>query len=178
MIKHLKKFFFPTTSKYSYVQSKQTVIAKVEKALNRKGHFFGDNDVIGSFLSEDTFIMEIISFAFTNGVKYSSKLTGKIVESNNGITCINIKAKPNFALYIIFFVTIIVGIAYSYKYFQSNSLSFLFLALAMLIGGPFLAIGISNVTISSIDKRYKMYIHKELIEEDASPKPQTDYNNL
>ena len=122
--------------------------------------------------------MEIISFAFTNGVKYSSKRTGKIVESNNGITCINIKAKPNFALYIIFFVTIIVGIAYSYKYFQSNSLSFLFLALAMLIGGPFLVIGISNVTISSIDKRYKMYIHKELIEEDASPKPQTDYNNL
>jgi hypothetical protein len=28
-------------------------------------------------------------------------------------------------------------------------------------------VGISNVAIASIDKRYKMYVHKELIEEDA-----------
>ena len=171
MIKPLKTFFYPKTSKYLYNQSKQTVIARVEKVLNRKGNFFGDNDMKGSFLSDDTFIMEIISFAFTNGVKYSSTLIGKIIESNNGTTCIKIKAKPSFALFIIFFVTIIVGIAYSYKYFQTNSLSFLFLALAMLIGGPFLSIGISNVAIASIGNRFKMYIHKELIEEDASSKP-------
>jgi len=177
MIKHLQTFFYPTTSKYSYNQSKQTVIAKVEKVLTNTSTFFGDHDMKGSFLSDDTFILEIQSFAFTKGVKYSSTLQGKIIESNNGTTCINIKAKPRFALYVIFFVTIIVGIAYFYEYFQTNSISFLFLALAMLIGGPFLSIGISNVAIASIGNRYTMYIHKKLIEDETSPKPQADHNN-
>jgi hypothetical protein len=177
MIKHLQTFFYPTTLKYSYNQSKQTVIAKVEKVLTNKSNFFGDHDMKGSFLSDDTFILEIQSFSFTNGVKYSSKLQGKIIESNNGTTCINIKAKPSRALYVLFFVTSILGIAYFYEYFQTNSFSFLFLALAMLLGGPLLSIGISNAAIASIGNRYKMYIHKELIEEETSPKPQASQNN-
>lgn len=164
--------------KYSYNQPKEVVISKIEQVLSRKVTFLGDNDITGSFLSEDNFKIEMRSFAYTKGVKYSSTLNCNIIDLQNGTTCIDIKAKPSRALYIIFFVTIIVGIAYSYKYFQTNSLSFLFLALAMLIGGPFLSIGISNVAIASIGNRYKMYIHKELIEEDASSKPQANHDNL
>ena len=168
MIKHFKTFFYPVTLIYSYNQPKEAVIAKIEKVLSRKVTFLGDNDMKGSFLSDDTFTIEMISFAYTNGVKYSSTLIGKVLEPQNGTTHIKIKAKPSFALYSLFFVTTIFGIGYLYKSIQTGSSSFLFWSLGMLIGGPFLSIGISNVAISSILERYKMYIHKELIGGDTS----------
>ncbi len=107
MIKYFKTFFYPVTLIYSYNQPKEAVIAKIEKVLSRKVTFLGDNDMKGSFLSDDTFTIEMISFAYTNGVKYSSTLIGKVLEPQNGTTHIKIKAKPSFALYSLFFVTTI-----------------------------------------------------------------------
>lgn len=163
MIKYLKTFFYPDALIYTYNLSKEEVLSKIEDILKRKVTFFGDSDMKGSFLNEDTFRINIVSMANTNGVKYSSTLVGQVLESQNGTTCIKLKAKPSFALYSLFFVTIILGIGYLYKSIKTGSSSFLFWSLAMLIGGPFLSIGISNVAITSILERYKMYIHKELI---------------
>jgi len=162
MIRHLKTFFYPVTLTYSYNKSKDVVLAKVHEVLNRKVSLLSSQDINGSFLNSDTFAIETIKFAYTRGVKYNSTLVGQVIESQNGTTQINTKAKPSFALYFFFFVTIIFGIAYLYKFIQTGSTGFLFWSLAMLLIGPALSIGFSNVAIASIRERYSMYIDKEL----------------
>jgi hypothetical protein len=168
MIKHFKTFFYPVTLKYSYNQPKEVVITKIEQVLSRKVTFLGDNDITGSFLSEDNFKIEMRSFAYTKGVKYSSTLNCNIIDLQNGTTCIDIKAKPSRALYFLFFTTIILGIAYLNKSIQTGSTSFLLLSFVSLIGGPFFSIMISNIASASLLNRYNMYLHKELIGEDTA----------
>ncbi|KAA9036502.1 hypothetical protein FW778_17945 [Ginsengibacter hankyongi] len=162
MLRYFKTFFYPDTLTYSYNQSKETVLAKIEEVLKRKVTFLSSNDMKGRFLNSDTFAIDTISPAYTRGVKYSSTLIGQVVELGNETTQIKTKAKPSMALYFLFFVTIIFGIAYLYKFIQTGSTSFLFWSLAMLIIGPALSIGFSNVAIASIRERYRMYIDKEL----------------
>ena len=162
MIQHFKTFFFPDTSIYTYNQSKKVVLTKIDEILKRKVTFLDSNNMKGHFLNGDTFAINTISPALTKGVKYSSTLIGQVIELQNGITQIKTKAKPSIALYFLFFVKIIFGIAYLYKFIQTGSTSFLFWSLAILIIGPALSIGFSNVAITSIRERYKMYIDKEL----------------
>jgi hypothetical protein len=162
MIKHFKTFFYPDTSIYTYNQSKEVVITKIAEVLKRKVTFLSSNDMKGRFLNGDTFAIDTVTPAYTRGVKYSSTLIGQVIKLQNGATQIKTKAKPSMALYFLFFVTIIFGIVYLYKFIQTGSTSFLFWSLAMLIIGPALSIGFSNVAIASIRERYKMYIDKEL----------------
>jgi len=162
MLKHFKTFFYPVVLTYSYNQSRESVIAKIEEVLQIKVTLLSSNDMTGRFLSSDTFVINTVSPAYTRGVKYGSTLIGQVIELQNGATQIKTKAKPSMALYVLFFVTIIFGIVYLYKFIQTGSTSFLFWSLAMLIIGPAVSIGISNVAIASIRERYKMYIDKEL----------------
>lgn len=161
MIKHVKAFFYPDILIYSYNQSKETVLAKIEEILKRKVTFLSSNDMKGRFLNSDTFSIDTVSPAYTKGIKYSSTLIGQVIQSQNE-TQIKTKAKPSSALYFLFFATIIFGIAYLYKFIQTGSTGFLFWSLVMLIIVPALLIGFSKVTIASIRERYKMYIDKEL----------------
>lgn len=162
MIKFFKTFFYPNTYTYTYNQSKEIVLARIDEILNRKTTFLSSNDVKGRFLNNDSFAIEIISPAYTRGVKYNSTLFGQVIEIQNGTTQITTKAKPSNALYGLFFVTIIFGITYLYKFIQTGSTDFLIWSLVMLIIGPALSIGFSNVAIASIHERYKMYIDREL----------------
>ena len=116
----------------------------------------------GRFLSGDIFAIDSVSPAYTRGVKYSSTLIGQVDKSQNGTTQIKTKAKPSIALYFLFFVTIIFGIAYLYKFILTGSTTFLFWSLAMLILGPALSIALSNIANASIRERYRTYIDKEL----------------
>ena len=162
MLKHFRTFFYPAVLTYSYNQTKESATAKIEKVLEKKATFLSNNDMTGRFLSSDTFVIHTASPAYTRGVKYGSTLVGQVIESKNGTTQIKTKAKASIALYFLFIVTIVFGLAYLYKFIQSGSTVFLLWSLAMLIIGPALSIGFSNVAIASIRKRYKMYIDKEL----------------
>ena len=162
MLKHFKIFFYPTVLTYSYNKPKEIVIAKITEVFNQKVTLFSSNDMTGKFLNKDTFAINTNSFANIQGVKYGSTLVGQIIDSKNVITEIRTKAKPNFILYTMFFVSLIVGLLYLFKFFQNNSTEFIFWSLALLFFGTVLPIGFSNVAIYSIRLRYKMYIHKAL----------------
>lgn len=162
MFKYFNTFFYPSTSTYTYNQSKEVVLSKIAEVLKRKVTFLSSNDMKGRFLDSDTFAIDTVSPVDTRGVKYSSTLIGQVIELQNGTTEIRTKAKPSIALYFLFFVTIIFGIGYLYKFIQTSSIDFLFWSLAMLIIGPALSIGFSNVAIASIRERYEMYIDREL----------------
>jgi len=162
MIKYFKTFFYPSVLTYSYNQPKEFVISKIKEVLENKVTFFSGNDMKGRLLNGDTFAINVVSPAYTRGLKYGSTLVGQISESQKGVTQIKTKAKTSIALYFLFFVTIAFGLAYLYKFKQTGSSEFLLWSLAMLIIGPALSIGFSNVAIASIRERYKMYIDKEL----------------
>ena len=163
MLKHFKTFFYPTVLTYAYNQPKELVIAKITEVLKENITLFSSNDMTGRFLNQDTFVINTVSPAYTRSVKYGSTLVGQIIESKNGMTEIRTKAKPSLALYLIFFVTLIFGLLYLYKYIQTGSTGFLFWSLAMIFLAPALCIGFSNVAIYSVRVRYKMYIDKALI---------------
>jgi len=121
MIKHFKAFFHPPVLTYSYNQPKDLVVAKITEVLKNKATLFSSNDTQGNFLNADTFVINAVSAVNTRGVKYSSALVGKIIESQEGITEIKTKAKPSFTLYSLFFVTIVFGLIYLYKFIQTGS---------------------------------------------------------
>ena len=162
MIRHLKTFFYQAILTYSYHQPKKIVIDKIEKVLESKVTLFSGNDMTGRFFNADSFAINVVSPAYTRFVKYGSTLVGQISELQNGTTQIRTKAKPGSALYALFFLTIVFGFAYLYKFVQTSSTGFLFWSLVMLIVGPALSIGLSNMAIASVRARYKMYIDKEL----------------
>jgi hypothetical protein len=163
MLKHFKTFFYPAVSTYSYNQPRELVIATITEVLKKKVTPFSSNDMTGKFLNQDTFAINTVSPAFTWGVKYGSTLVGKVMESKNGMTQIRIKARPSFALYSLFFITVIFGLLYLYKFMQTGSSGVLFWSLAMLFLGPALSIGFSNVSMHSVRVRYNLYIDKALI---------------
>lgn len=162
MFNHLKTFFYPVTLSYSYIQPKEVALAKIDEVLKKKITFLSSNNIKGRFLNSDTFVIDIVSPAYTRGIKYSSTLIGQVIELENGTTQIKTKTKTSLALYFLFFLAIILGIAYFYKFIQSGSTGFLIWSLAFFTIGPSLSIGISNVAIAAIRERYKMYIDKEL----------------
>ncbi|MEP7237437.1 MAG: hypothetical protein ABI685_06225 [Ferruginibacter sp.] len=162
MIKHFKTFFYPPVLTYLYKQPKECVIAKIKEILERKVTFFTSNDMTGRFLNGDSFVINAESPAYTSRVKYGSSLVGEIIELEKGTTLIKTKTEPSIAFYFLFLITIVFGLIYLYKSIQTGSTEVLLWSLAILIIGPALAIGFSNVAIASIQERYKMYIDKEL----------------
>ena len=162
MIKYFKTFFYPTVLTYSYDEPKELVIGKIKDVFRQKVTLLSSKDMTGYFLNSDTFIINAESPAYTRGVKYSSTLVGQVIQSQTGVTEIKTKAKPSFIFYILFFVTIIFGLIYLYQFMQTGETDFLFWSMALLILGPAISIGFSNVAIASIYERYQMYIHKEL----------------
>jgi hypothetical protein len=163
MLKHFKTFFYPAVLTYSYNQPKEFVIAKITEVLKEKVTFFSSKDITGRFLNQDTFVINPFFPAHTSAVKFGSTLIGQIIESKNGMTEIRTKAKPSLALYFMFFVTLIFGLLYLYKFMLTGSTEFLFWSLAMVFLGPALSIGFSNVAVYSVRLRYNMYIDKALI---------------
>ena len=161
MIKLLKTFFYPQSVSYLYNVPKEAAITKIEAILKKKVAFFSSNDMAGSFLNTDTFTINIISPVYLRGVKCGSVLIGQISELQKGTTQIRTITKPNSTLYFLFFFTIFLGLVFSYRFIQTDSIEFLFWSLAMLVIGPALSIGISNVAITVIRERYKMYIDDE-----------------
>jgi len=162
MLKHFKTFFYPGVLTYSYNLPKELIIAKITDVLLKKVTFFSSNDMKGRFLSPETFAINTAPFANTNGVKYGSTLVGHIIENEKGITTIKTRAKPALVFYFLFFLAIISGLLYLYRFIQTGSTQVLIGSLAALFLGPALSIGFSNVAIHSIRERYKMYIDKEL----------------
>lgn len=162
MIRPLKNFFYPPTLVYSYNQPKDIVLVKINEVLKKKVALLSGNDMKGRFLNHNTFAIDIVSLAFTGGVQFSSTLIGKVTESKKGITQIKTKAKPSIAYYVLFFVTIIAGLAYFYKSIQTGSTESLLWPFAAIILGPVMAVGLSNIAIASIYERYRLHIDKEL----------------
>ena len=147
MLKHFKTFFYPEASIFNYNKSKEVVLTEIAEVLKSRVTFLSSNDMEGRFLNCDTFAIDTVSPIYTRGVKYSSTLIGQVIELQNGTTQIKTKVKPSIALYFLFFVTIIFGIAYLYKFIQTGSTGFLLWSLTMLIIGPALSIVFSNVAI-------------------------------
>lgn len=162
MIKYLKAFFYPEVVTYSYNKPKELVLARIEEIFKNKVTLFSFKDMSGSFITEDSFIIDVVSPASTGGIKYSSQLVGQVIETAKDITEIKTKAKPAFSLYVLFFGTIIAGLILLCKFIQTGLPGSLLWSLAMLIAGPAFSVGFSNVAITAIRERYIMYIHNEL----------------
>ncbi|MFZ1304552.1 MAG: hypothetical protein WAR80_01855 [Ferruginibacter sp.] len=162
MIRHLKTFFYPAVLTYTYNYPKELVIAKITEVLKREATLFTSNDMTGRFRNPDTFVIDTVSFAYTRGVKYGSMLVCEITESEKGIINIKTKAKPALVFYFLFFLAIILGLFYLYNFLQTSLTTSLCWSLGLLIVGPAICIGFSNVAIYSVRERYLMYIDKEL----------------
>jgi hypothetical protein len=162
MIRHIKTFFYPETTVYVYSSQKDELVGQIEKVLNRKYKLFDEKDLLGRFIDPVTFEIETRQFALVSG-KMGVKVIGKISDLGNGRSQVRMKASPSYGYYLWFFVAIILGFAYLYKFFQSGQFEFLFLSLGALIIGPVLCIGISRVAIAATYLRYVLYIHKRLI---------------
>jgi hypothetical protein len=157
MIRYFKTFFSPTVFTYSYNQNKETVVSKIIEVFQNKVSFLSDYDLNGEFLSNDTFTINIISNAFTHGVKFSSTLEGQLIETQSGTTQIQTKIWPGWGLYILLVVAVIFGIAYFYKFIETTSTDFLFWSLAILIGGLVISFGVANVSNESLRERFLIY---------------------
>ena len=136
MIKYFKEFFYPTQLVYLYNLPNDKLTNTIEQILKKKATLFTSNDMTGKFISEDTFLISLIPFSYTQGIKYSSTLIGKIQEINSSVTEIRVKTRPSYVFYAIFFVITLFGFAYLYKFIETNITSYLFLALFMIILGP------------------------------------------
>ena len=163
MLRHVKIFFYPPLLTYSYSKPKEIVIDKIAEVLNKKTTFLGSHDITGMFLTGNMFYISLVKYPMSAATfMLGSTLVGDIVESRRGITEIRTKARPGFGSYFLFFIAIISGVVYLSKFVQTGSIEFLFWSLVWLFLGTALSIGLSNVGISSIRERYKMYIDKDL----------------
>jgi len=162
MLKYLRTFFSPGTLIYSYNHPKDLIVEKVAEIVANKLTFLGSNDMTGHFLDRDTFAINLNSPAFTYGIKYRSILVGKIVETQKEKTEIRARAKPAWILYLLFFITIILGLVYLFKYFQTNYVNSLYWSLAMLLAGPVICIWFSNVANAAICERFEKYMNRQL----------------
>ncbi len=70
---------------------------------------------------------------------------------------------PSFTLYFLFLLSVIFSVVIFFKFTQIGTVELLLWSLAILIAGPCLTIGFSNVAIHTIRIRYKLYIDKELV---------------
>jgi hypothetical protein len=162
MFKYIKTFFKPDTLIYSYNKPKELIIDKIYKSFEEKVTFFSDRDTKCSFINDDTFELSSTSPAWTNNIKYSSTLIGKIIELENGTCQIKIQIKSGIVFFIFFFITPIFGIIYFFEFTKTSLISYLFWGLGMFIIGPILSISIASVGNSGILKRFEMYIDKVL----------------
>jgi len=162
MIRHIKIFFYPPVLTYSYNKPKEIVIDKISAVLSRKTTFLGSHDITGMFLTGNMFYIRLVYPMSAAKFMFGSTLVGDIIESRRGMTEIKTKARPSFGSYFLFFIAIISGAIYIYKFIQTGSGAVLFWSLLWLFLGPALSIGLSNVGISHIHERYKMYIDKDL----------------
>ncbi len=156
MLKHLVTFFYPKSKDFHYQESSEVVKAKVNGVLERNYSIWDTTDIRGRFTSEDIFEVYLSSER-----PFTSTLSCKIIQQEDGTTIIRTKAGPGME-YLFFFLSLIVGIAYMYNAFQKESGSFYLLSIACMVLGPILSIGYSNVSIGAINERYWLYIHKEL----------------
>lgn len=162
MIRYFKTFFYPETIIYSYSLPIETVLSRIAAVLEKRPGLLGYRDIKGRFLNSNTFAISTISLAYATGVNYGSRLTGQVVQTQNGSTQIKTKVRPGIGLYILFFATLLFGIAYLIGYFKSGTTGFLPWSLALMVFGPAISIGFSKVAIASIHERYREYIDKEL----------------
>lgn len=161
MKQYIKNFFYPEPQIFNYELPKEIVIAKIDEVISQKITYFGEFDIKGSFVSSDNF--EIHSIPMDLGVRYYSKLTGHVVESQNGTTVIKTKVKFNYVLYFLFIFSILVGIVFLFKSVQSGSIVGIITELVAIVAAPAVAIGISNFSKNLIYDRYRKYIHTILI---------------
>ncbi|MES2617727.1 MAG: hypothetical protein V4613_07610 [Bacteroidota bacterium] len=162
MIKHIRTFFFPHQILYTFSLSKELIVARLDEVLNRKWTLLDNNNLLGEFKNKDTFEIWMKSAAYGTGLIGKSKLVAEILESQNGQTEVKLKAKPNIGLYIWFFVFVAFSIVYLCDAINTGSIKFILLSCLMLIGGPLLCVGISNVQIAALKDNYIKYIDKNL----------------
>lgn len=162
MIKHIRTFFFPNQTIHLYNSSKELITEKLNEIFNRKWTLFDSNNLLGEFIEKDTFEISMKSAAYKTGLIGNAIMVGEIIELQNGQTEIILKVKPNKGLYTMFFVFILIGLIYLFNSIYTGSSRYLLISIAMLIGGPLLCIGISNVQIHALKENFINYIDKNL----------------
>ncbi|MEZ4805702.1 MAG: hypothetical protein R2852_09530 [Bacteroidia bacterium] len=158
MINFVRTFFSPNQSIYLYNSSKELIVSKLNDVLNRKWNLFDSNNLEGEFIHKETFEIRMKSSGYKTGLIGSSSMIGDIKETNDGQTEINLKVKPYFGLYILFFIFIVFSVVYLFDSLNACSIKYALLSCIMLIGGPLLCIWISNIQIAVIKENYVKYI--------------------
>lgn len=162
MYQYFKKFFNPPTLAYSYNKPRASVIAELNDIFQQKVSMFTNNDVTGKFKSENKFVLDVVSPAYTRGGKYSATLEAEIMEKEKDYTTIKTRVSPNPVWYLLFFLSIVFSLILFYNYISTGLIKFLFGSVAMLFCGPFISVALSNIGIGIIRERYYLYIHKKL----------------
>ena len=158
----LNDFFRPKIITYSINKSKQEVSEKIKELLNPKTNFLFSSADFTGYCTNDVFELNLISPAYTRGVKYSSTLTG-LIKAENEISIIEIQLRHSTAIFGTFFIVPIFGII-SFIVFLNHldSFKYLFWAIALIFGGPFFSIWFSNVSNTTLQERFESFIKKEL----------------
>ena len=161
MNKYIKSFFKPGSKLYTYHQSKEIIVKKVEGILSEQITFFGIRDLEGYFINKDTFTVKLRPQTLA-GILYNSTLSAEIKETSDSLTEIKIKVRPGFLLFIIFFLTLLFGIFYFYESTPNPSLYQLLSFIGISITGPIFSIVYSIIANAALVEQFDMYIDNKL----------------
>lgn len=132
------------------------VHSKVEEILNRKWTLFDNNNLQGNFINQNTFEIRM------KGLRAHTALQAEIIESQNGLTEIRLKARIIKEIYIWFFLSFAISIVFLIQFSLTGSIQFLFWSIVFPTLGPLLCIGISKVRIEALKENYVKYIDKDI----------------
>jgi hypothetical protein len=162
MFLFLKTFFYPVSYDYNYNLPKEKVIEKLNEVFKKKVNFFSRNDMEGSFTTETTFELKLISTFNSSGIGMFTKLIGEIEGVQNETTKIKIKPMPVLRAYLAFFSIIVCAFIFLIQFILGREINFLINSFLCFFIGTLFVVIFSIISMSAIHKRFETNIDKLL----------------
>ncbi len=157
----LKDFFKTQELKYKIKVPKHEVLLKIGQLLQNKSGLPSDHDFSGHFLNQEAFKLNLSSAAYSNPpIRLSPTLIGTIQELNSNETIIKTTIKKSLGLFLLFFISLILGVISLIILFNTTDVKFIGWPFLFLLGGPFFSVWYSNVSSTAIIERFQTFINK------------------
>ena len=160
MTRQFKIFFNPKVEVYYYDSKSEIITSDISDIFSSSSGFLSGNDMRGFFNDKYTFEIERIS-PVLGSFAFRPKLIGQISELENK-TEIKTTIRTSFMFYILFVLTILLGIFGLFICAQTYSLKSLLTSISIIVVGPLLTIALSNFNVGLLTDRYKRYIDSPL----------------
>jgi hypothetical protein len=161
MKKLLPNLFDISHSSYFYKAPNKLIKERLETIFKSSGKFLSEPDFDASFY-DDSFTLYVNSGAYTRGGSFGSTLYGKIIETGNNGTSIELRTKPSGVYKFIIAVMLLIGLGFLYQAVSELSFKSFLIAIGVLAISPFICNWLAGVANGVVQDRYDRYIDKEL----------------